>query len=89
LTSEPRCPVCQARFRATRECSRCGADLTPLMRLAVRAWKLREEARAHITVGAPDDAVVAAADAEALASTTQGGRLLALAQWMLRLQPSR
>ena len=29
---ENRCPVCQARFRGGRICSRCGADLEPLMR---------------------------------------------------------
>jgi hypothetical protein len=42
------CPVCLARFRGTRECSRCGADLTMVMKLAARAWRLREAAREAI-----------------------------------------
>ena len=28
------CPVCQARFRGAAECSRCGADLTAITRMA-------------------------------------------------------
>ena len=39
------CPVCQAGFRGTAVCPRCGADLTDLMSLAVRAWRSRESAR--------------------------------------------
>jgi predicted amidophosphoribosyltransferase len=38
------CPVCQARFRETVQCSRCGADLAPLMRLAAAAGLLRQAA---------------------------------------------
>jgi len=40
-----RCPVCRARFRGVRVCSRCGADLTTVMRLVLSAWQLRQAAR--------------------------------------------
>ncbi len=43
-----RCPVCRARFRGTAECSRCGADLSALMRIAARAWHLRNASRAAL-----------------------------------------
>ncbi len=50
--SEPsQCPVCRARFRGARICSRCGADLVPLMGLAAQAWMLREAARDAIAAG--------------------------------------
>lgn len=39
------CPVCRAGFRGTAVCPRCGAELTALMSLAVRAWRSRESAR--------------------------------------------
>ena len=40
-----RCPVCRAKFRSTRQCSRCGADLSNLMILSARAQHKRENAR--------------------------------------------
>lgn len=43
-----RCPVCGARFRADTVCSRCGTDLTSLMRIAARAWALRQRCRAAL-----------------------------------------
>ena len=46
-----KCPVCRAAFRGTALCSRCGADLTRLMTLAVRAWRLRQESRAALLAG--------------------------------------
>ena len=41
----PACPVCRATFRGSGTCTRCGASLEPLMSIAVRAWRLREQAR--------------------------------------------
>ena len=82
MTSEPRCPVCQARFRGARTCSRCGADLTPLLLLTVRAWQLREQARERIAAGAVEEAAATARNAQALVSTPEGGSLLALARWL-------
>lgn len=46
-----RCPVCNARFRGQRLCSRCGADLTVLMRLRAQAWALRQAAAHHFAAG--------------------------------------
>ena len=40
-----RCPVCRAKFRGTKQCSRCGADLTGLMILSARARRNRIKAR--------------------------------------------
>jgi predicted amidophosphoribosyltransferase len=51
LNQEHRCPVCQARWRGSRDCSRCGADLTPLMILSAQSWSLREAARTAIGAG--------------------------------------
>jgi hypothetical protein len=61
-------------------CARCGTDLAALMRVAVRAWELREAARAAL--GAGDRVTEALALARAacrLHTTPQGRRLLALA----------
>ena len=46
-----KCPVCGARFRGSATCSRCGTDLTGLMRLAARAWALRQRCRAALMAG--------------------------------------
>ena len=43
-----RCPVCEARFRGQTLCSRCGSDLTWLMRIAAHAWALRQRCRAAL-----------------------------------------
>ena len=40
-----RCPVCRAKFRGTRQCSRCGADLTAIMVLSARAQGYRANAK--------------------------------------------
>lgn len=45
------CPVCRARFRSTRECTRCGADLAPLHRTLAQAYLLRRHACHHLTSG--------------------------------------
>ena len=46
-----RCPVCQARFRGERLCSRCGADLASLLTLSLQAWRLRQDARQALREG--------------------------------------
>ncbi len=46
-----RCPVCSARFRGSSTCSRCGTDLTALMRLAAMAWAMRQRARQALLAG--------------------------------------
>jgi len=63
------CPVCQARFRGSRICSRCGADLEPLMVISVNAWRLREAARQALLDGEIGRAFALAAEAESLQAT--------------------
>lgn len=46
-----KCPVCGARFRAAATCSRCGTDLTMLMRIAAKAWAMRERSRSALRGG--------------------------------------
>lgn len=47
----PLCPVCRARFRGAARCSRCGADLSPLMLLIAHAYRLRQQARQALCAG--------------------------------------
>lgn len=72
------CPVCRAGFRGTATCPRCGADLTALMRLLVRAWRLREAARDSLAVGDWAAAHAHAAQAQQLHDTPAGRALLAV-----------
>ena len=77
-----RCPVCQARFRGERNCSRCGADLTAIMTLAARSWALRESARHAIADGEFERAAEYAAEAQRLQVTPAGEALLLLSELM-------
>ena len=78
-----RCPVCQARFRGSRLCSRCGADLEPLMRLTVRAWQLRQSARQAVDTGDLGHAQRLAIEAEGTQNTDRGEALRLLAAWLI------
>jgi len=78
-----RCPVCQARFRGTAICSRCGADLTPLMQLAIEAWQKREAARNAIAEGSWEQAKSQAEAAQQSCRTEAGESLRILAEWVL------
>ncbi len=78
MTDARRCPACRAAWRAVAICPRCGADLTPLMRLAARAWALREAARTALLSGEGATALAAARAAYALERTPSARRLLAL-----------
>ena len=74
------CPTCRAPWRGATTCARCGADLTAPMRVAVRAWELREAARTALCVGGPAAEALALARAACrLHATPRGQRLLALA----------
>jgi len=73
----PRCPACQARFRRQRTCTRCGADLTILMRLAGQSWLARQAARAALRTGNLDAAQRLAGHAQQLCDTPTGQSLLA------------
>ena len=79
MTDERRCPACRTPWRAALLCPRCGADLGPLMRLAGRAWVLREAARTALLAGDNVAALAHARAAYALERTPQAQRLLALA----------
>lgn len=77
------CPVCRAGFRRTAICPRCGADLTALMSVAVRAWRLRESARDALDTGDWGTAQDCAAAAQRLQDTPAGRALLAIASLRL------
>jgi hypothetical protein len=77
---EMRCSTCRAPWRGVTICARCGTDLTALMRVAVRAWELREAARALLSQDERAAEAVAVAQAACrLHTTPHGQRLLALA----------
>lgn len=49
--ADSKCPVCGAGFRGAGVCPRCGANLEPVMRIAARAWALRNASRAKLRAG--------------------------------------
>jgi hypothetical protein len=74
------CPTCRAAWRGVPTCPRCGTDLTVLMRVAVRAWELRQATRAALCAGnRATEALVLARAACQLHTTPYGQHLLALA----------
>ena len=79
----PKCPVCQARFRGSAICSRCGADLRPLLLLIGHAYRLRQSARKAIETGDVGRAEELAAEAESACSTERGRELWLLSSWLL------
>jgi hypothetical protein len=76
------CPVCQARFRGSSECSRCGADLGTIMGLAAGAWRMREAARQAIARGDLARARALAAQAQEICRTPAGGDLEMVSSWL-------
>ncbi len=77
-----RCPVCRAKFRGTRECSRCGADLSGIMMLSARAQRYRADARKSISALNFEKARDLAARAQKEHATETGRRLLLLTTWL-------
>ena len=74
------CPTCRATWRGVATCPRCGTDLTALMRVAVRAWELRQAARAALCAGnRATEALALARAACQLHTTPYGQHLLTLA----------
>ncbi len=74
------CPTCRAAWRDVATCPRCGTDLTALMRVAVRAWELRQATRAALGAGGRTAEALALARAACQLHTTPfGQRLFALA----------
>lgn len=76
------CPVCQARFRGSTECSRCGADLGTIMRLAAGAWRMREAARQAMAEGDLERARALAGQAQEICRTPVGGDLEMVSSWL-------
>jgi hypothetical protein len=75
-----RCPTCRAPWRGVTICPRCGSDLTAIMRVAAKAWELREAARAALCAGdRPAYTLDLARAACRLHTTPQSQCLLALA----------
>ena len=73
------CPTCRAAWRDVATCPRCGTDLTALMRVAARAWELRQAARSALCAGdRTAEALALARAACQLHTTPDGQRLLAL-----------
>lgn len=83
--SAAQCPVCRARFRETRLCSRCGADLSGLMWIAARAWRLRRDARQALLNGDWKRAARAAGEACAARVSPEGDTLRVLSEWLAEL----
>ena len=77
-----RCPVCGAGFRGTPACSRCGADLTALMRLAAGASRLRKAAVAEMAAGNLSQAAELAGRAGRMHATPGGEQLRRLVAWL-------
>ena len=75
------CPACRAGFRGVAICPRCGADLAPLMALAGRAWRLRQQARQALAILDFARARQWAAQAQQVHATRPGAALLAVASW--------
>ena len=78
-----KCPVCQARFRGSAMCSRCGANLAPLLLLIDHAYRLRQDARKAIETGDVERARELAENAETVCSTQAGRELWLLSSWLL------
>lgn len=76
----PECPVCKARLRGQRYCSRCGADLSRLMRVVARAHQLREQARRALCEGRYRAACALADEAQNLHHTIHGQRIARIAR---------
>jgi len=79
VSALPRCPTCHTPWRGAATCPRCGTDLTPPMRVAARAWELRQAARDALATGRADEACIRLRGAMRLHATPSGQRLLALA----------
>ncbi len=72
------CPVCRARFRGAETCSRCGADLGPLLVLSAHAFRLRQQARDLLRAGDFLQALECAEQAQSLRATPHGALLRAV-----------
>lgn len=74
------CPVCKARFRGQRQCSRCGADLSRLMLVMARAYNLRRQAQRALLEARYHDACELVQEAQSLHRTALGRKMLVVAR---------
>ena len=77
------CPVCRARFREARLCSRCGADLSPLMLLVAKAFLLRQASRDAFLKGNFTVSQQLAISSEKHVRTAIGHRLSSFTTWAM------
>ncbi len=75
MKGELRCPLCQARFRAVAESSRCSADLASLVLLAAHAYVHRQAARQMLRQGNHQAALASIEAAQELHATVEGRRI--------------
>jgi hypothetical protein len=61
-------------------CSRCGADLEPLMILAVKSWRMRAAARTAIGAGQFEQALELAMQAQEAQRTPTGEALRVMSE---------
>ena len=78
------CPVCRARFRGTSHCSRCGADLLPLLTQIARAHHAHRAAAAALCSGQLDTAHSLALRARTYHSNPTTRRLATLTELLTR-----
>jgi hypothetical protein len=76
----PQCPVCKARFREQRKCSRCGADLSRLMLVVARAYQLRSQAGQALREARYRTAYELASQAQNLHHTALGQKMMLVAR---------
>jgi len=72
----PGCPACGAGWRGTATCSRCGADLSAVMELALAAFQLRARSRRLLIEGDLEGAAALAGEAERRDATPAGDALV-------------
>lgn len=82
MVADDHCPVCRARFRGARACSRCGVDLERLMRLTLEAWRLRQAAREALDRGDFERALSLASAAQRVRRTPRGEAVRLLSAWL-------
>ena len=82
LAESVHCPTCKAPFRGAVRCSRCGSDLTLLVKVAAAAALTAKKARTALFDGDFPLVRELAGQAIALRSTASTRRLFVLARWL-------
>ncbi len=77
------CPVCNAKFRGTVFCSRCGADLSQLIKIVLRSYNVRKSSYNAILSGNYIIAQKQLSEAQFLCCTPRGEQLQKLLSMLL------